>query len=163
MRFTRAELEAYKGKTLPDLLGPSTKLLFVGINPGLRTAAVQAHFGKRGNRFYPALLKAGIIERPIDAHEGMAADDRAYLLARGIGITNIVATASARADELTAGELLAGGEALARRVARVQPKVVAILGITAYRIAFNRPKAIPGQQLESLASAHSGWCRTRAA
>jgi TDG/mug DNA glycosylase family protein len=153
VKFSRAELEAFKGTTLPDLLGPHTLLLFVGINPGLRTVAVQAHFGKRGNRFYPALYRAGIIERPIDANEGMSPEDREYLLQRGIGVTNIVAGASARADELTTAELLAGARALAVRVALVAPKVVAILGITAYRIAFNRPRALVGRQPEELGGA----------
>ena len=97
---------AYRDATLPDLLGPQTRLLFVGINPGLWTAAAQAHFSRRGNRFYPALLAAGIIDRPIDASAGYDPKDREYLLERGLGITNLVARATARADELTADELL---------------------------------------------------------
>jgi TDG/mug DNA glycosylase family protein len=144
--ISRAELLTYRGATLPDLVGPSTRLLFVGINPGLLTVAVQAHFAKRGNRFYPALYRAGITDRVIDAADGFLPEDRAYLLERGIGITSIVPTATARADELSRAELIAGGDALRERVARIRPAVVAVLGITAYRVAFGRPDARPGRQ-----------------
>lgn len=153
MGFTRAELDAHRGGTLPDLIGPDVRLLFVGINPGLRTVAVQAHFGRRGNRFYPALFGAGITDRLIDASAGMAGEDRAHLLARGVGITSLVRGATARADELTAAELVAGTRSLAQRVARWRPRAVAFLGITAYRVAFDRPKAVVGRQLEELAGA----------
>ncbi len=151
--FTRAELESYRNATLPDLLGASTRLLFVGINPGLWTAATQAHFSRRGNRFYPALLAAGIIERPIDASAGYTEEDRGYLLERGIGITNLVARATARADELTTEELLAGGRRLAGHVAGLGVPVVAVLGITAYRTAYGRPRAAAGKQPETLGGA----------
>lgn len=151
--FTRAELESFRGATLPDLLGPQTRLLFVGINPGLLTVAVQSHFGRRGNRFYPAMFRAGIVDHLIDASAGFAEEDRLLLLKRGIGITNLVAAATARADELTAAELVAGSAKLERLVAGIKPAVVAILGITAYRIAFNRPKARVGRQPEDLAGA----------
>jgi double-stranded uracil-DNA glycosylase len=150
-RFTRAELESYRGATLPDLIGPGCRLLFAGINPGLLTAALQAHFGRRGNRFYPALYRAGITGRLIDASGGMTAGDEALLLERGIGITNLVAAATARADELTPAELTAGAAHLVRTVARVQPAVTAMLGITAYRTAFARPKAKVGRQPGELA------------
>jgi TDG/mug DNA glycosylase family protein len=153
MGFTRAELEAHRGGTLPDLIGRDVRLLFVGINPGLRTVAVQAHFGRRGNRFYPALFRAGITDRLIDASGGMADEDRAHLLARGVGITSLVRGATARADELTAAELVAGTRSLAQRVARWRPRAVAFLGITAYRVAFDRPKAVVGRQPEQLAGA----------
>jgi TDG/mug DNA glycosylase family protein len=152
-RFTRAELLTFRGATLPDLLGPDVRLLFVGINPGLLTAAMQAHFGRRGNRFYPALYRAGITDRLIDASQGMSDDDRAYLLQRGIGITNVVAAATARADELTAEELRIGARALEKLTEQLHPNVVAILGITAYRIAFDRPKSLAGRQPEELAGA----------
>jgi TDG/mug DNA glycosylase family protein len=152
-RFTRAELAAYHGTTLPDLLGDDVRLLFVGINPGLWTAAVQAHFGRRGNRFYPALYRAGITDRLIDASSGYAAGDEAYLTGRGIGITNLVAHATARADELTPAELAAGGQQLVKLVGEVRPKVVAILGVTAYRTAFARPRARTGRQPEDLGGA----------
>jgi TDG/mug DNA glycosylase family protein len=147
----RAELLAFHGATLPDLLGPQVKVLFVGINPGLLTAAVQAHFARRGNRFYPALHRAGITDRIIDASAGYRPEDRAHLLERGIGNTNIVARATARADELTPDELLAGAADLGARVAGIRPQVVAILGISAYRVAFDRPKARQGRQPDELA------------
>jgi double-stranded uracil-DNA glycosylase len=146
MGFTREQLEAARDRIVPDLVGPSTKLLFVGINPGLWTAAAQAHFARRGNRFYPALFRAGILDRPIDASSGYTDADRAYLLDRGLGITNLVSRATARADELTAEELVAGVEALNRLVSLVRPAVVAVLGITAYRTAFGEPKAKAGRQ-----------------
>ncbi|GAA5015925.1 mismatch-specific DNA-glycosylase [Actinopolymorpha pittospori] len=150
MGFTRAQLEAFRGHTLPDLVAPDVRLLFVGINPGLLTVAVQSHFGRRGNRFYPALFRAGIIDRLIDASGGYAEEDRSHLLARGIGITNLVARATARADELTAAELVAGADDLRRRVGALAPKVVAILGVTAYRTAFGRPRTAVGRQPEDL-------------
>jgi double-stranded uracil-DNA glycosylase len=151
--FTRAELESFRDATLPDLIGHSTRLLFVGINPGLWTAATQAHFARRGNRFYPALHLAGIIDRPIDASAGYRPEDREYLLERGIGITNLVPRATARADELTAAELLAGGRRLEAHVTELGVKVVAVLGITAYRTAYARPKAVAGRQPETLGGA----------
>jgi TDG/mug DNA glycosylase family protein len=151
--FTRAELDSYRGKTLPDLLGPQTRLLFVGINPGLRTVAVQAHFGGGSNRFYPALYQAGITRNRISASNGLEPDDLAELLARGIGITNLFSGASARADELTVAELREGATALETRVATIRPTVVAMLGITAYRMAFERPTAQVGRQPEMLGGA----------
>jgi double-stranded uracil-DNA glycosylase len=118
MGFTRAELESFRDATVPDLVGPGLKLLFVGINPGLWTAATQTHFAHPGNRFYPALRLAGIIERDIDRGTGMSDADRAHLLARGgIGISNLVHRATAKASELTADELRAGGEQLRSLVA----------------------------------------------
>jgi TDG/mug DNA glycosylase family protein len=151
--FTPAQLETYRDATVPDLIGPRTRLLFVGINPGLWTAAAQAHFARRGNRFYPALLRAGIIDRPIDASAGYQGDDLAYLLRRGIGITNLVARATARADELSRAELAAGAQLLRGLVERVRPPVVAVLGVSAYRTAFARPKARVGRQVELLGGA----------
>jgi TDG/mug DNA glycosylase family protein len=151
--FTRAELDAYRGKSLPDLLGPGVRLLFVGINPGLRTVAVQAHFGGGSNRFYPALYRAGITDHQISATNGLAPADLAHLVARGIGITNLFSGASARADELTVAELRAGAASLDARVATIRPATVAMLGITAYRMAFERPAARVGLQPELLGGA----------
>jgi double-stranded uracil-DNA glycosylase len=148
MGFTRAELETYAGTTVPDLVGPGLRLLFVGINPGLWTAATQTHFAHPGNRFYPALFAAGIVDRPIDRGAGMTDDDRLRLLERGIGITNVVRRATARASELTAEELREGGVSLREFVGRHRPIVVAVAGITAYRTAFGRPKALMGEQPE---------------
>lgn len=145
-RFTRAELESFRDAEVPDLLGDDVRLLFVGINPGLWTAATQTHFAHPVNRFYPALLRAGIIERPIDQAAGMSDADRDYLRSRGIGITNLVRRATARADELTPEELRLGGERLVRLVEQVRPKVVAVAGITAYRAAFGARRAVVGRQ-----------------
>jgi TDG/mug DNA glycosylase family protein len=145
-----AELAALYGRTLPDTVGPGLRLLFVGINPGLHTVAVQAPFALRGNRFYPALYRAGITDRVIDASAGLSDDDRAHLFARGIGITSLVAAATRRADELTHAQLVEGAALLETRVASLQPAVVAMLGITAYRAAFARPKTAVGPQAELL-------------
>ena len=152
-RFSRAELESFRDVEVPDLLGDDLRLLFVGINPGLWTAATQTHFAHPGNRFYPALLRAGIIERPIDPAAGMTDADRDHLRGRGIGITNLVRRATARADELSVAELREGGDRLAELVRRAAPRVVAVAGITAYRPAFRVPKAVPGLQPEPFAGA----------
>jgi double-stranded uracil-DNA glycosylase len=146
VRFTQSELQAFRGRTLPDLLPATTRLLLVGINPGLLTVAVQAHFARRGNRFYPALFRAGITDRIIDASAGFDVDDVRHLEDRGVGITCIVPEATARAAELTPEQLRDGGVALRQRVAVVRPRVVAILGISAYRIAFGEPHAAVGRQ-----------------
>lgn len=151
MGFTRTELQAFNGSTVPDLLGPDVRLLFVGINPGLWTAAVGAHFARRGNRFYPALYRAGLVDRLIDASAGYRPEDLAHLLDRGIGITNLAPGASARADELSRDQLRAGALRLTALVERLSPKAVAVLGITAYRTAFERASAKVGRQDEDLA------------
>jgi len=158
MGFTRSELESFRNATVPDLLGPdllgpdlvgpALKLLFVGINPGLWTAATNTHFSHPGNRFYPALVLGGVIEREIDRGAGMTAADRKHLIDRGIGITNIVRRATAKASELTSAELRAGGVELAQLVRERAPAVVAVAGITAYRTAFGAPNAVMGEQPE---------------
>jgi TDG/mug DNA glycosylase family protein len=148
--FTRAELKSFTGGTLPDLIAEGVRLLFVGINPGLRSVAVQGHFAPRGNRFYPALLRAGITDHLIDASAGLAASDRDYLLGRGVGITSLVERATASAAELGPAELAEGARALAGRVRPFGPHVVAILGVTAYRTAFGYPRAVLGRQPEDL-------------
>ena len=153
MGFNRAELEAVRGMSVPDLLGGDVQLLFVGINPGLWTAAAQAHFAKRGNRFYPALYLAGLSQRQIDASEGMAPEDANDLRDRGVGITNLVNKATARADELTTPELEQGAVELGAKVSLLRPRVVVMLGLTAYRIAFGQPRATMGWQFDGLAGA----------
>ena len=150
MRFTRAELESFRDRAVPDLAGPHVRLVFVGINPSLWTAGTGTHFSHPGNRFYPALRLAGVVERDIDRSVGMTEEDRAYLLRRGVGITNLVNRATIRADELDAEELRAGSLRLARFVAEHRPLVVAVAGITAYRQAFGRPKARSGEQPERI-------------
>lgn len=156
MHFTRDELEAFRGHEVDDLVGPALKLLFVGINPGLWTAAVGTHFAHPGNRFYPALARAGITGYEVDRAAGMTDADRAHLVARGVGITNLVRRATARASELSRDELRDGGERLQRFVAEHRPAVVAIAGITAYRDAFGERVAVAGRQPETLDSA-SRW------
>jgi double-stranded uracil-DNA glycosylase len=153
MRFTRAELEAFRGHEVPDLVGPGLKLLFVGINPGLWTAAVPTHFAHPTNRFYPALAAAGVTDHEIDRAAGMTDADRAHLIARGVGITNLVRRATARASELSREELREGGERLLRFVADHRPAVVAIAGISAYRDAFGERAAVLGRQPETLSTA----------
>jgi TDG/mug DNA glycosylase family protein len=153
MGFTRAELQAYYDVAVPDLVGDGMRLLFVGINPGLWTAATQTHFAYPGNRFYPALLAAGIIDTLPDFAAGMTDADRAAFLARGIGISNLVNRATARADELSRDELRAGAERLRETVRRWHPDVVAVVGITAYRQAFDRATATTGEQPDGLEGA----------
>jgi len=153
MRFTQAELEAFRDEQVDDLVGPGLKLLFVGINPGLWTAAVQTHFAHPTNRFYQALALAGITECEVDRVSGMTDDDRAALIARGIGITNLVHRATTRASELSREELRAGGEGLLRFVAEHRPAVVAIAGITAYRDAFDERGAVLGRQPDTFETA----------
>ena len=151
--FTQAELQSFRNSSVPDLIGPDLKLLFVGINPGLWTAATQTHFCHPGNRFYPALRLAGIIDRDLDRGKPMTEQDRAYLMQRGIGITNLVNRATARADELSPAELRAGRTRLEEFVALHHPLVVAIAGLTAYRAAFGNPRARGGEQADRLSSA----------
>lgn len=153
MRPTRAELETFRDAEVEDLLPSPLRLLFVGINPSPWTAAVGAHFARPGNRFYPALAAAGILPHVVDASEGYADADRALLEGAGIGVSNLVRRATARADELSASELREGAERLARDVARWRPDVVAVLGVTAYRQGFARGRAVVGRQAEDLAGA----------
>ncbi len=153
MGYTRAELESHRNGSVPDLAGAGLRLLFVGINPSLWTAATGTHFSHPGNRFYPALRLAGILEHDIDRAAGMTETDRAAVVARGVGITNLVNRATIRADELDADELRAGSLRLTAFVAAHRPAVVAVAGVTAYRQAFERPKARGGEQPDRLAGA----------
>lgn len=138
----RDELEQYAGRTVPDLLPDDPRLLFVGINPGLVSAATGLHFARRGNRFYPALARAGIL--PDGVIDPAAA--RPLLLEARVGITNVVARSSARADELSTEEIVAGYQRLGALVTERRPRVVAFLGITAYRIATGDRRAKTGRQ-----------------
>jgi TDG/mug DNA glycosylase family protein len=126
---------------------PGLKVLFAGINPGLYTAAVGHHFARPGNRFWPALHQAGFTDRLLSPFE------ERQLLEAGYGITNLVNRATAAADELSPAELAGGGRALEEKVRRFRPRIVAVLGISAYRSAFGRPKAKLGRQPEGLAGA----------
>lgn len=124
----------------------SLRLLIVGVNPGLWTAAVNAPFARPGNRFWPSLHRAGLTDHVIDAATGFSAADEQQLLSRGIGMTNLVGRATARADELTREELRAGAVRVATLAGELRPAVVAVAGITAFRTAFARPKAGYGEQ-----------------
>jgi TDG/mug DNA glycosylase family protein len=150
-RFTREQLEAFAGAAVPDLIGDGVKLLVAGINPGLWTAATGTHFAHPGNRFYPALHRAELIDREIDRSLGFTESDREHLMARGIAITNLVNRATVRADQLGADELRAGAARLETLAAAVRPVVVAVAGITAYRTAFGRRTAALGRQPERIA------------
>jgi len=149
--FTQVELQLFRNTSVPDLVGPGLKLLFVGINPGLWTAATQTHFAHPGNRFYPALQLAGIVDRDLGRGRPMTDEDRAYLIECGIGITNLVNRATARAGELAPAELKAGRTRLEEFTTLHHPVVVAIAGVTAYRVAFAEPKAKEGEQFDQLA------------
>lgn len=134
-------------KPIDDLVGPGIRLLLVGINPGLKSAQLGQHFARPGNRFWPALFAAGITPRLL------APAEQGELLRYGVGITNLVDRPSAAAAEVTAAELRAGAARLERVARRQRPRVVAVLGLTAYRTAFGRPKATAGPQPEPLADA----------
>lgn len=148
--FSRAELESFRGRSVPDLIGERCRLLFVGINPGLWTAATQTHFCHPSNRFYPALRTAGIIDWDVDASVGMTDRQRDALTDRGIGITNLVNRATVRASELERDELVAGAERLAGLTGELEPAVVAVAGVTAYRDAFGERVAKLGRQPDRL-------------
>ncbi|MCK2243441.1 MULTISPECIES: G/U mismatch-specific DNA glycosylase [unclassified Crossiella] len=139
---TAAELAAATTRTLPDVIAPGLAVLFCGINPGLYSGATGHHFARPGNRFWPTLHRAGFTPRQLHPSEQLE------LLEYGLGITNVVARTTARADELTKDELLAGALALTERAQRYAPKFVAVAGISAYRGGFGRPKAVMGPQPE---------------
>jgi double-stranded uracil-DNA glycosylase len=141
---TREELIAASRKTIADVIAPNLKVLFCGINPGLYSGATGHHFARPGNRFWKTLFAAGFSERLLAPHE------QRELLKNGYGITNICERTTARADELLNEEVIAGGERLRAKVLRYEPGYLAVLGITSYRIAFNRPKAVLGLQEERI-------------
>ncbi len=144
---TTRELEAARNRRVPDLIGPAARVLICGINPSLYTAVVGHHFARPGNRFWPAIARAGITDRVLHPRE------QHLLLERGYGITNLVARATARADELSDAELVAGATALARKIRRWRIEVLALLGASAYRVAFGRARAALGRQPETLGGA----------
>lgn len=144
-RPTAEQMAAAHGSTIPDVIGPGLRVLFCGINPGLWSAAVGRHFARPGNRFWPAMHASGFTpELFTPARQG-------ELLGLGLGVSNVAARATARADELTAEELREGAGVLTAKVARFRPAWVAIVGVTAYRTAFARPRAAIGPQPERLA------------
>ncbi|MEZ5290668.1 MAG: G/U mismatch-specific DNA glycosylase [Vicinamibacterales bacterium] len=146
-RPTRDDLVAARTRILPDVIAPGLRVLFCGINPGLYSAATGHHFARPGNRFWPALHRAGFTPRQL------AAAEDGTLLTYGCGITNLVARTTAGAAELDRDELRRGGVRLARKVARHRPRWVAVVGIDAYRRAFARPDAVVGPQAERLGGA----------
>lgn len=133
--------------TVDDLLPDSLKLLFVGINPSLLSAETGNHFAHPGNRFYPALRSAELVTS-IDPAEASR-----QLAEQGIGITNLVARATARAAQLSSDELVAGRARLSSLVERTHPNIVAVAGITAFRTAFGQRRAVAGRQAEPLGAA----------
>jgi TDG/mug DNA glycosylase family protein len=140
---SRADLEAARDRTIPDVLpGPGApfRVLFCGINPGLYSAATGWHFARPGNRFWPALYLSGFTPRRL------APSEQDLLPALGLGITNLVPRATAQAAELGAAELRAGLDHLTALAARHRPRIIAIAGVTAYRTAFGHPRAVNGPQ-----------------
>jgi TDG/mug DNA glycosylase family protein len=147
---SRADLLAAKDRTVRDVITPGLRVLFCGINPGLYSGATGHHFARPGNRFWPTLYQAGFTPRLLTP-----AEER-ELLVSGYGITNLVARATAMADDLATEELVAGQRRLRAKVKRYQPQVVALLGIGAYRTAFAQRTVVLGQQPEGLGNA-SVW------
>ncbi|MFJ3898969.1 G/U mismatch-specific DNA glycosylase [Streptomyces sp. NPDC090083] len=139
-RFTQAELEAARDRLVPDVVADGLAVLFCGINPGLMTAATGHHFARPGNRFWPVLHLSGFTPRLMKPAE------QGELLSYGLGITNVVARATARADELSAEEYREGGELLTSKLTGWKPRWLAVLGVTAYRAAFDDKKAQVGPQ-----------------
>ena len=144
---TKQQLIEAAGKTVPDVIGPGLRVLFCGINPGLYTAAVGHHFARPGNRFWPALYRSGFTGRLLSPFA------ERELLPLHIGVTNVVARATAAASELTKDDFINGGRRLRAKVRRYQPRVVAVLGVGAYREAFAHPKAVIGEQPETIGEA----------
>ena len=144
MKPTKEQLAAAADRTIPDVIAPGLAVLFSGINPGLYSAATGRHFARPGNRFWPALHRSGFTPRQLRP------DEQEELLGYGLGITNVAARATARADELSTAELLAGAELLTAKVSRYRPQWLAVVGVTAYRTAFRRPKAVFGAQAETI-------------
>lgn len=143
-RPTRQELEAAGSKKLNDVIAPDLRLLFCGINPGLYSAAVGHHFARPGNRFWPTLFAAGFTPRLYLPRED------AELLKLGIGLTNVVARTTATADQLTRAEILEGSVLLRKKVRRYRPRILAVVGLGAYRVAFANPAAECGLQQETI-------------
>jgi TDG/mug DNA glycosylase family protein len=143
-RPTKEQLEAARGKGVRDVIAPQLRVLFCGINPGLYTAAIGHHFGRPGNRFWTALHAAGFTDRLLSPFEERELPDRR------VGITNLVNKATRVAEELDADDLRAGAKRLEAKVRRYRPRILAVLGLGAYRIAFGRPRATIGEQPERI-------------
>jgi len=143
-RPTQADLAAARDWTIPDVIAPGLRVVFAGINPGLYSAATGYHFARPGNRFWPALHRSGFTGRVFRP------DEQEQLLGLGLGITNVVARATARADELRPAEFLAGARILTAKITRLRPRWLAVVGVTAYRTAFGRRHAAVGPQDEAI-------------
>lgn len=139
-RPTPAELIAANNKSIPDLIAKNLKVLFCGINPGLWSGAVGHHFARPGNRFWPALHAGGFTPRVLKPWE------ERELLTLGYGITNFVNRTTATAAELNDAEIIEGAAAIEKTCLKYQPKMLALLGIGAYRTGFGRKKAVLGLQ-----------------
>ena len=137
---TRAELEDARSRVLADVAAPGLRVLFSGINPGLYSAWAGHHFARPGNRFWPALHASGFTPRQLRP------DEQDELVPLGLGVTNVVARTTARADELTKEEIAEGGELLREKTRRLAPRWLAVLGVTAYRVAFDQRTAKIGPQ-----------------
>ena len=146
---TKAQLLAARNKRVPDLVAKNLIVLFAGINPGLYTAAIGRHFGRPGNRFWPALHGGGFTPRLFSPFE------ESLLLDLKFGITNVVERATARADELSDDELRAGGQRLEAKVKRWRPTVVAFVGIGPYRIVSGIKDAHVGLQKTPFGGSHA--------
>jgi TDG/mug DNA glycosylase family protein len=143
---TKVQLQQAVDKTVPDLVAPNLNVLFVGINPGLYTAAIGHHFGRPGNRFWKVLHLSGFTPRQLSPFEEQD------LLTHGIGVTNMVPRTTATAAELKPEEIVEGGRRLIKLVKKYQPRTIAVLGVQAYRKAFEFPRAQVGLQEEMLAN-----------
>ncbi|MFI0876886.1 G/U mismatch-specific DNA glycosylase [Streptomyces parvus] len=145
--MTPEELHAVRGRIVPDVAADGLRVLFCGINPSLTTAVTGHHFAHPGNRFWPVLHRSGFTPRRLRPAE------QGELLGLGLGITNVVARATARADELDAEEFRRGGADLTAKVERLAPQWLAVVGITAYRTAFGEPRARIGPQVRTIGGA----------
>ena len=144
MRPSRADLEAARDQVIRDVIAYDLRVLFCGINPGLYSAATGHHFARPGNRFWPALHASRFTPRLLRP------DEETEMLRLGLGVTNVAPRATARADELSREELAAGAVALTEKVHARRPRWLAVLGVTAYRTGFGRPKAVVGPQPERI-------------
>jgi TDG/mug DNA glycosylase family protein len=148
---TEKDFAEAHNRRVKDIIGPKLKVLFVGINPGIYTAAIRRHFGRPGNRFWTALHRGGFTPRILSPFENRE------LLKLGCGITNIVQRPTVRADELTNEELINGARILARKIKKYQPAIAAFLGVTSYRVAFARPRAAMGEQADHRIGSTRVW------
>lgn len=146
-RPTPAELAAARSGTIQDVIGPDLDVLFCGINPGLWSGALGQHFAKPGNRFWPALHRSGFTPRQLRPAE------QEELLSYRLGVTNLVARTTARADELSRPEFVAGAQRLTALAEEYTPRWVAVVGVVAYRAGFGRPHATVGRQEQQIGGA----------